>query len=452
MSIDNIPLMDDDAQRLYINAMLSNPEIFARTSAIISPAFFDPQFARGVKFIMEYFQENRVVPATSIFTAATKIATDHLPMNRSDMDWTTKELAKFCRFRAVINLIQKSAGQGGYLEKGQLGEMLAKLKEAVLIDIEEDVGIDYFDNPMARLENEEEEQVISTGWKSVDDMIGGGVGRQELIVFVAPSGGGKSVGMLNLGYNFMEQGLKGVYISLEMRDRKVAKRTDQIIAKIASGMIDMNKTQVAHEIEKFSERTGAHFFIKRMRESTTTANHVSAYLDTLRTRRNFEPDFVIVDYLDIMAAVQKGAGESMFLKDKFVSEEVRAIGFDRNAVMISGSQLGKHATDAIAEGKVIHQGDVQGGSSKTNTSDLMISMEKTDAMHEAGLYRFGFPKARNSDATGKRLEMAWNKKTLKISDMENLELVTKPKGGLQMTGVQPGIRRRPTLGDLPPAQ
>ena len=447
---NNVPLMDEDAQRLYLNAMLSNPEIFTRASGFLKPQHFDPQYAKGVKFIIEYFQENRHVPATSIFTTATKIPTDNLPMNRSDMEWTAKELAKFCRFREVINVIQKSAGQGGYLEKGQLNDMLEQMKHAINIELEEDVGIDYFDNPMARLENEEEDQVISTGWKSVDAVIGGGIGRQELILFLAPSGGGKSVGMLNLAYNLMMQGLSGVYISLEMRDRKVARRTDQMIARIASDMIDMNRTQVAHEIEKFSEKTGVKFFIKRMRETTTNANHISAYLDNLRARRAFEPDFVIADYLDIMDAARKGAGDSMFLKDKYVSEEVRAIGMDRNAIMISGSQLGKHATEAIEEGRVIHQGDVQGGSSKTNTSDLQITMEKTLAMHEAGLYRFGFPKSRNSDATGRRIEMAWNKRTLKISDKEDLDLVQKPKRpGLQMGDVRPGKDGQRGLGDLP---
>lgn len=444
---ENIPLMDDAAQRLYLNAMLSNPEIFSRSSGFIEPQHFDPQFAKGVKFIIDYFNENRQVPATSIFTAATKIPTDALPMNRADIEWTAKEIAKFCRFRAVINVIQKSAGQGGYLEKGQLGEMLEQLKGAIMIELEQDVGIDYFDNPLARLEDEEKDEVISTGWTSVDNVIGGGIGRQELILFLAPSGGGKSVGMLNLAHNLMAQGLSGVYITLEMRDRKVARRTDQMIARIASDMVDMNRTQVAHEIQKFSEKTGAQFYIKRMRETTTNANHISAYLDNLQSRRHFEPDFVIADYLDIMDAARKGAGDSMFLKDKYVSEEVRAIGHDRNAIMISGSQLGKHATDAIEEGRVIHQGDVQGGSSKTNTSDLQITMEKTLAMHEAGEYRFGFPKSRNSDAAGRRIPMGWNKRTLRITDADAAELVQRPRKTLQLHST--GSDGKKGLSDLP---
>ena len=84
----------------------------------------------------------------------------------------------------------------------------------------------------------------------------------------------------------------GVYVSLEMRDKKVATRADQILARMTSKMVNLNRAQTAHEISKFHERTGAKFFIKRMRESTTTANDIIAYLRQLETAQAFKPDFV----------------------------------------------------------------------------------------------------------------------------------------------------------------
>jgi hypothetical protein len=253
--------------------------------------------------------------------------------------------------------------------------------------------------------------------------------------------------MLNLAHNLMRQGLSGVYISLEMKDKKVTMRTDQMLARMASGMISMNKAEVAHEIHKFHEQTGVSFHVKRMREGTTRTSDIAAYIREVKLRYGAKIDFIVGDYLDIMAPDQKGAGDSMFLKDKYVAEEFRALNFDENSIGISGSQLGKHATEAIEEGKVIHQGDIQGGSSKTNTADLQISMEKTLAMHEAGIFRFGFPKARNSDATGRRIEMAWNKKSLIISDMEaekgKLEL--RKRGTLQMQQPAPRESRQTSI-------
>lgn len=439
---NDVPMMDSDAQRLYLNSMISNPGLFARVQHLVDPIYFDPDMAKGVKFLKEYFQENRAVPASSIFTAATKMPTELVHLNASDSEFVMNQIAQFCRFQAVIAEIQRAAGAGGYLEKGDLGTMMAKMKLATEMGLMTDLGINYFENVEARLDSyDTEDAVISTGWNSVDALIGGGVGRQELVLFLAPSGGGKSVGMLNLARNFMLQGLNGVYISLEMKDQKVALRTDQMMARMTSGMISMNKTEVAHEIRKFHEQTGAQFFIKRMRETTTNSGDISAYINELKVKHGFRADFIVGDYLDIMGSIQKGYGDSMFLKDKFVSEEFRAVAFDENAIAISGSQLGKHATEAIQEGKVIHQGDVQGGSSKTNTADLMITMEKTEAMHEAGEYRFGFAKARNSDATGKRLPMKWSKRSLLISDWDN-----GSGGGLELNKGGPK-RVGPTLGD-----
>lgn len=438
-----VPLMDEEGQRLYLNAMLSNPELFARVQNILKPTYFDPPLAKGIKFIQEYFQEYRTIPATSVFTAATKLPVQVERLPRQDLEFVANQIAEFCRFQACISVIQKATGKDGYFEKGDLGTMVAKMKEATEIGLMVDLGIDYFEDVAARLADEEESPLISTGWKSVDAVIGGGVGLQELVVFLAPSGGGKSIGMLNLAYNFLQQGMDGVYISFEMRDRIVANRADQIIARITSDMVNLNKAQVIHEVGKFHERSGASFWIKRMREGST-ANDVLAYLRQLESTKKFRPKFAIVDYLDIMEPVQKGVDGNMFLKDKYVSQEVRAIGFDLNCIMVSGAQLEKNATELINDGKKMTQSNVQGGSSKIQTSDLGIALCQSEAMAQMNEVRFEFPKHRNSSAGMKQVTLNWNKETCRISDLGS-ELHLKRKSTLQSE--PPGASKR-TLEDL----
>ena len=439
--------MDEDAQRLYINTMLSNHELFARVNNLIDPSYFDPHLAKGVKFMQDYFNEYRAVPADSVFRAATKLATENCPLPRQDILYVSEQIAQFCKFQACIQVIQRATGKDGYFEKGDLGTMVQQMKKATEIGLLTDLGINYFDDPLARLERDEiEDPVISTGWKSVDDVIGGGVGRQELVLFLAPSGGGKSVSMANLGRNFLQQGLHGVYFSLEMRDKKVARRIDQMLARMHSGMISMNKQEVADQVRKFHEQTGAQFWIKRLREGSN-CNDMLAYLRELESMYGFRPDFIIGDYIDIMNSVQKVDGNNMFLKDKYVTEEFRAIGFDYNSIQISASQLEKGATEKINEGQKMHQGNVQGGSSKTNTADLMIATVKTDAMHDAGEYRFEFPKARNSDAGTKQVTMGWDKTTLEIYDLGSKLPTVKRRSPMQMQGVVPGEKPK-SLDDL----
>ena len=214
--------MDSDAQALYMNAMLSNHALFAKVNSLIKPTYFDPQFQGGIKFMQEYFQENRIIPATSIFTASTKLPTMDVPVQKEDIDFLATQIAKFCQLQAVIDAVRKSPA---LIESRDFGTLLRQIKEASEIELVSDFGIDYFDDPLARLEAAEALDVlISTGWRDVDEVLDGGIGRQELVMILAPSGGGKSVTMLNLGYNLLSQGLNGVYISLEMADRKVALR------------------------------------------------------------------------------------------------------------------------------------------------------------------------------------------------------------------------------------
>lgn len=438
-------LMDSDAQRLYINSMLSSPELFARVNPMLKPEYFDGGMQGPIKFLQQYFLEHRAVPAPQIFQAATKNTPEIFPIQRQDIQFLAEQIAGFCQASAMIQVLRKGPS---YLEKKNYNELIEQFKSAAQIGLIEDMGIEYFENVDERLaRTETTDGIISTGWHDVDALIGGGVGRQELITFLAPSGGGKSVNMLNLGVNLMEQGLHGAIISIEMKDTKFAGRADQMIAQMASRDIIPNKARVAHEIREFHSRHGARLFIKRMREGVTNANHISAYLRELESSKSFRPDWVVVDYLDILQSARKVDGANMFLKDQYVSEEVRGIGYDYDCIMISGSQLGKHATSDINDGRKMHQGDVQGGSSKTNTSDLMIATVKTDAMHEAGEYRFEFPKARNSDAASKTCMMRWNKDTLRVTDgsaQPNLKLVKK--SSLAMSSVIPG--KRQSITDL----
>lgn len=429
-------LTDESIQQLYISSMISSPEIFAQVSPLLKSNYFDSKFQRAIQYIQEYFNEYRSVPNIEVFKAVTHLPTVTLEVQRSDIQYISEQIAKFCQVKAMIQAVRQSPK---LIENQDYGGLVQLIKEAAEIKLVQNTGIEYFTNIRERLEKRETTQKrISTGWKDVDELLDGGVARQELINILAPSGGGKSVTMLNLARNLLAQGLNGVYISLEMAGEVVAQRTDTMISRIASGKILSNLAQVEHEIEKFGRESNARFFVHRLREGTTTANDILAYLRVLETSHGFRPDFIVVDYLDIMASVQKGAEGNMFLKDQFVSQEVRAIGFDYNAIMISASQLGKHATDAINDGRAMHQGDVQGGSSKTNTSDIMIAAVRTEAMLEANEFRFDFVKSRNSGAAGKRVMMSFDPISLRILDHNSLNLKKKDRPALSIPGVRPG--------------
>lgn len=444
-------LIDGDAQRLYLSSMLGNPALFARVQHLIKPSYFDGSLQDAVSFMKSFYHDQRGVPSETVFKVRTKLDLPPAVLPAQDVQYVAEQIAAFCQIRAVTEAVLQAPA---LIANGDFGSMVNQIKLAAQVQLHSDLGVDYFENPHDRLlESEIAEVLLSTGWDTVDDLIGGGVGRQELVLFTANSGGGKSVAMLNMGYNLLKRGLNGVYISLEMRDKVVAKRLDSMISRISGKDIYTNKIRVGDSVEAAKKEGFGRFFIKRMREGSTTADHIISYLRELEAVHGFKPDFVIVDYLDLMASVQRTSGDNMFLKDKYVAEEVRAIGFDFDCLMISASQLGRGAIEATREQKSLGQDHIQGGISKINTSDLVIALVKDEAMDAAGEYRFEFLKARNSNAVNKKLMMRWDAESLRITDagldfvskavrpelpVKGKRSMLKSSSDLQLPGVVPG--------------
>lgn len=423
---DDVPLMDADAQELYVNALIDNRQLFAAVNHILEASYFDEHLQKPVTFIKQYYERHKSLPSKEIIRTATKFKPIELSvMAPDDLDFMSNQIASFCKFRAVIATVL-TAPQ--LIKENDLGKLVKSLTEATQICLNTDIGIDYFAEVERRIvETKQTDVVIPTGWASVDEDIDG-IGRQELILLLAPSGGGKSVGMANLGLNLCAAGFNGVYISLEMRDKLVARRFDSMISTIAGRKVFDNLQKVVDDVELFSQTSGK-FYIKRMREGSC-ANDISAYINDLIRRTGVKIDFIIVDYIDIAGPNIRGndAG-NMFLKDKSVAEEIRALGLDFDAMMISASQLGRDAWEKIRNNKPLGQDDIQGGMSKINTSDTVIAIIRDEAMILNDTVKFQYLKCRNSAGTGKNKTLTWNPISLRITDLV--------EGGLAPSKVDP---------------
>lgn len=226
------------------------------------------------------------------------------------------------------------------------------------------------------------------------------------------SGVGKSVTMLNLALNMMKKHkFNALYISLEMSEDAQAGRADAMISGIANRELLNNIDIVSSAVINASKDCGK-FFIKRMPESTTTSADIRAYLVQFQQLHGFIPDIVVIDYLDLMTTNKKIALDNLFVKDKYVAEEVRSIAYEFKLIMISASQMGRGALEA----ETINQGHIQGGISKVNTVDNLIAILQNDMMKAAGEIVFELIKTRNSGGKGSQVLLRWNNRTLLITN------------------------------------
>jgi archaellum biogenesis ATPase FlaH len=414
--------MEIEKQRLILSCLASNRDLFALCSGILKPSYFDPSLKKTVKFMGDYFTKYKDVPKFATIRAETGLVLEDVgKIERADQSYVSAEIETFCRERAVTEAIL--AGPE-LMQKGDMGKIMSQLKDALSVGLQKDLGLDYFADPELRMVKAAEAgSKLSTGIAELDEAIGGGISRGELMLFAANSGGGKSMTMLNVGVNMLKQGYSGVYISLEMGEEVVARRADSMITNIAQENLLAEMGKAANMIIDAAERMGK-FRIKRMPENRTTINTIRSYLLQLEQDSGFRPDFIIVDYLDIMGTTMQISYDNLFVKDKYVTEEVRSLGYDFDAVILSASQLGRAAIEA----DTLKQSHIQGGISKINTSDYTIGIKQDDLMRAAGEIVFEMLKCRNSKHVGRRLLLGWDAVSLCITSLKGqLKLAKKSK-------------------------
>jgi archaellum biogenesis ATPase FlaH len=431
--------MDLEKQKLLVGCLSANRDLMSLTAGMIQPSYFDPALRKPVKFILDYFGKYKDVPKTNIIRAETGVILDEIEqVSRAEVQFISTELEKFCQERAAVEAVQKGPE---FLQKGDVAGLIGLLKSATTVGLQKDLGIDYFADPESRLKTTLENQArVSTGIAELDDLLGGGLARQELITFLANSGGGKSMNMLNLCHNLLKQGLNGVYFTLEMAEGVVSKRLDSMISRVAQGDLFKELNKVSLAIQKAGTKMGQ-FRIKRFPEGRSNINHFKSYLQQLEQSTGFRPDFICIDYIDITGSTSNVQVDNLFLKDKYVTEEIRSLGFDYDAIMISAAQLGRGAIEA----EQLTQAHIQGGISKINTSDWTIGIQQSDLMKSAGEIYYSILKARNSNGVGKKILLAWDPISLTVSSLgrqpEKLELKKSapvmPTGKTVFSGQKP---------------
>jgi replicative DNA helicase len=209
------------------------------------------------------------------------------------------------------------------------------------------MGTDYFEDPRARLEVlKNSNGQISTGWPMVDKKLYGGFNRGELNIFAAASGGGKSLFLANLGLNWALAGLNVVYLTFELSENLVAMRMDSMTTGISTREIFRNLDDVELKVKMTGKQSG-HVQIKYM-PSGKNCNDIRAYLKEYQVKKGLKPDVLLIDYLDLMMPLSvKVSPSDLFVKDKYVSEELRNLAVEKNCVFVTAAQLNRGAVEEV---------------------------------------------------------------------------------------------------------
>jgi hypothetical protein len=148
--------------------------------------------------------------------------------------------------------------------------------------------------------------------------------------------------------------------------------------------------------------------------SGKNANDIRSYIKEVEIKHNKKFDVILVDYLDLMMPISRKVSPSdLFVKDKFVSEELRNLSMDLQTIFVTASQLNRGAVEEIE----FDHSHIAGGLSKIQTADNVFGIFTSRAMRERGRYQIQLMKTRSSSGVGQKIDLEFDIDSLRIRDL-----------------------------------
>jgi len=335
-------------------------------------------------------------------------------LDPAHFNWLLDEFETFARHKALESAILSSAD---LLEKGDYGPVEDMVKEAVSVGLTRDLGTDYFDDPKGRLQAlKDNNGQISTGWANLDKKLFGGFNRGELNIFAGGSGAGKSLFLQNLAVNWAQAGLNVCYISFELSEALTAMRLDAMMTNIPTRSVMKQLDDVEIKVKMLAKKSG-NLQIKYLPSGSNVLD-VRTYLKELELKNKKKIDCILIDYLDLMMPKSKRISPAdLFIKDKYVSEELRNLVVEKQCVLATASQLNRASVEEIE----FDHSHISGGLSKIQTADNVIGIFTSRAMKERGRYQIQFMKTRSSSGVGQKVDLEFDVDSLRIRSLDEEE-------------------------------
>ena len=261
----------------------------------------------------------------------------------TDLDWLTDQTEKFCQEKAVYNALMKSIqildGKDEKLNKGMVPQLLA---ESLAVSFDTNIGHDYFDDAAGRYEYYiRTEDRIPFALHYMNLITKGGFAKKTLNILMAGTNVGKSLAMCNFAASNLLMGKNVLYITMEMAEEEIAKRIDANVLDIP--MDDFEKLPeniFQKKIERIKGKTAGKLIVKEYPTSSAGAANFRHLLNELRLKKNFTPDIIYIDYLNICMSsrVKQGGSVNSYTYIKAIAEELRALAVEFNAPIVSATQ------------------------------------------------------------------------------------------------------------------
>ena len=341
--------------------------------------------------------------------------------DKTNKEWLLDETEKFCKDKAIYNAILKSIGIIDGKDKQYNKEGIPSLlQEALGVCFDHSVGHDYVDDADSRYEfYHRKETRIPFDLDLFNKITQGGLPNKTLNIILAGTGVGKSLFMCHMAASTLAQGKNVLYITMEMAEEKIAERLDANLLNIELDQIkDLSKPMFDKRMEKLTQRTIGKLIVKEYPTASAHVGHFKNLLNELSLKRQFKPDIIFIDYLNICASsrFKPGGSVNSYTFVKAIAEELRGLAVEFNVPVVSATQTtrsGYSNTD-------VDLTDTSESFGLPATADFMFALISTEELEQLNQLMVKQLKNRYNDPTQhKRFMIGVDRAKMRLYDVES---------------------------------
>ena len=430
--------MQANIEQTILRNLLTDEKYMRKVLPFIKPDYFQGVYKTLFKEAGKYVAKYNKLPSSETmaiqlgdaqmseeqFGMAMDVVPHLFSKEKIDYQWLLDHTEKWCQDRAIYNSIMESIsiidGKHESLTKNALPELLQK---ALGVAFDTNVGHDYVEQAEERWDfYHTEEDRIPFDLQYFNKITKGGVPNKTLNIALAGTGVGKSLFMCHVGAAALVEGKNVLYITMEMAEERIAERIDANLLNIPIDQLDsMSKDMFTEKVKNLARKTTGRLIVKEYPTGSAHSGHFRALLNELKLKKQFEPDVIFVDYLNICASSRMkamGGSVNSYTYIKAIAEELRGLAVEFNLPIFSATQTtrsGYSNSDVGLE-------DTSESFGLPATADLMFALISTEELEQQGQFMVKQLKNRYNDPTmHKRFVIGVDRSKMRLYDVEENE-------------------------------
>ena len=422
-------------EKTILNHLLNTEQYTRKVLPFIKPEYYQDRTQRLVfEHIEDYLTRFNNVPTREAllieidnndrmseeqFMLCSELIGDLSVDEKPDIDWLIEKTEKWCQDKAVYNAIMESIqiidGKSSQTTNA-LPEILA---DALSVSFDQHIGHDFLEDASARFEfyNRVEDR-IPFDLELMNKITKGGLPKKTLNIALAGTGVGKSLFMCHCAAGNLNEGKNVLYITMEMAEEKIAERIDANLLNVpVQELADLPKQLYDQKIERVKAKTPGKLIIKEYPTASAGVGHFRHLLNELKMKRNFVPDIIYVDYLNICVStrLKYGANVNSYTLIKAIAEELRGLAVERNVPIVSATQTTRSGFTNSDPGLE----DTSESFGLPATADFMFALVTTEDMEALDQIMVKQLKNRYNDPTiSKRFVVGIDRARMRLYDVE----------------------------------